>query len=245
MAPTVVLRSPGNVGCHGRGYIACRRRSMSRSVVRSLCVLLILGAASACSSHEPTAPARAPLAAVPSIEPGPGIAAAASASQAVITLARSSYLTHDLTAAATIGPEGGSIEIPVAGARIVFPAGAINEPTHIKMTAKAGWNVAYEFCPHGIVFNLPVALEQDLDFTVAKQSDLRTLQAGYFAQGLEAIFADRGKSIAWVSDVRGVALDSPGNPRRGRFFIYHFSGYIFSTGFAPSDSGGDDTIIQP
>jgi len=109
------------------------------------------------------------------------------------------------------------------------------------MTAKSGQNVAYTFHPHGIVFNLPVTIEQNLDYTAAGATDAGTLQAGYFWRRLNDIYIDQGKSLAQVSEVRHAIVDSSTDPRIVRFFIYHFSGYILSTGFAPTDSGGGDS----
>lgn len=207
---------------------------MSRSSLRVLCVLLAVGVAASCQSHETTAPL------------GANELSRDQTSDAtvhtVVALSRRTYLASDVSASVTIGPEGGEIKIPEAGGRIIVPAGAVSKSWHITMTAKAGWDVAYTFMPHGIVFAVPVTFEQDLDYTAATgMKDVRTLQAGYFGQGLDSIFADAQKSLARVSEVRAVGVDSASDPHVGRFFIYHFSGYIMSSGFAPTDGGGGDS----
>lgn len=215
---------------------------MRRRLLGAVCVLLSLGGANGCSSHETTAP-QAPAA-------NGGGAQALNAgvldpTTEVVSLARSVILSDDITVSATIGPEGGSLSIPEAGGKIIIPAGALRHPTQIKMTARAGRNVVYEFCPHGTVFDVPVTIQQDLDYTVANgMKDLRTLQAGYFQQGLNAIFSDPGKSLARVTELRGVQIDAPAGRWIARFFIYHFSGYIMSSGFAPTDGGSDSTNTQ-
>lgn len=205
------------------------------------CALLVLGVAVACHSRETTAPLGAATDGAISTNALSRDQAVDGTIHTVVALPRKAYLSSDITASATIGPEGGEIEIAAAGAKVIFPAGAVATTRRIRVTAKAGWNVAYEFRPHGIVFAVPLTFEQNLDYTVAAgMKGARTLQAGYFSQGLDTIFADAQKSLARVSEVRGVAIDSSANPLVGRFFIYHFSGYIFSSGFAPTDSGGGD-----
>jgi hypothetical protein len=120
----------------------------------------------------------------------------------------------------------------------VFPAGALSRPTRITMTVKAGWNVAYEFGPHGITFGAPVIVQQDLSYTVAKSAKAAAkVQAGYFERSLDTAFLDPSRSVARVSELRQVTLDHTLNSLVANFYIYHFSGYILSSGFA---SGGGD-----
>ena len=217
---------------------------MSRRWVPAVCALLALGAASACVLDAPVAPtASSTLSAELDASSSRG---GNSATDTVQALKRSIPLTEDLRASATIGPEGGEIVLDDAGGKIVFPAGALRQATRITMIAKAGWNVAYEFCPHGITFDAPVVIVQELGKTVAaSMKDVRTLQAGYYQQGLEAIFVDPGRSLARVTELRNVVLDQPLNPRAAKFYIYHFSGYILSSGFAPGSGGGDETPPVP
>ena len=206
-----------------------------------LCVLLALGVADACYTHEATGPMRAASDGASSANalshdqiPGIGL-------HTVVALSRATYLDKDVSASGTIGPEGGTIEIGAAGVKIIIPPGALSTARRIRMTAKSGWNVAYTFHPHGIVFNAPVTIEQSLDYTAAGAADLGTLQAGYFWRGLDDVYVDEGKSLAKVSELRRAIVDSSTDPRIARFFIYHFSGYIMSSGFAPTDSGGGDS----
>lgn len=216
---------------------------MIRKLLPAVCGVFALGIAIGCGSESVFAP--------PATGHGSAITAPArattgsgDATDTVVALARRSPLDHDISATAVIGPAGGSITLDAAGATIVFPPGALDSPRQIKMTAKAGANVAYEFCPHGITFAVPVVVRQDLTLTQANANDFRTLQAGYFSRGLDAIFVDGAKSLAAVSEIRGVNLDTPSNPRIGTFYISHFSGYIVSTGFA--DGGGSDSsFAQP
>jgi hypothetical protein len=215
-----------------------------RKLVSALCAVVALGIAIGCGSESvlttPTT-TRASASITSQSQTGTG---SAEETDTVLALTRKWPLDHDVTATATIGPAGGSISIDAAGATIVFPAGALESPRQIKMTAKAGAIVAYEFCPHGITFAVPVTVQQDLTVTRASVNDLRTLQAGYYKQSLGAIFVDPGNSIVKVSELRAIDLDKPSNPRFGTFYISHFSGYIVSTGFA-SGGGSDSASSQP
>lgn len=53
-------------------------------------------------------------------------------------------------ASAVIGPEGGTLQV-ASGHKIVFPAGALAEPTTITMTTDRA-SVGVEMQPHGLVF---------------------------------------------------------------------------------------------
>jgi hypothetical protein len=228
------------------GAINNRRLEISmRKLVPALCGAVALGVAIGCGSESvlttPTA-TRTSASITSQSQTGAG---GADETDTVFALTRKSPLDHDVTAIATIGPAGGSISIDAAGATIVFPAGALDSPRQIKMTAKAGATVAYEFCPHGITFAVPVAVQQDLTFTRASANDLRMLQAGYYKQSLGAIFVDPGNSLVTVSELRGIDLDKPINPRFGTFYISHFSGYIISTGFAGGGGESDSASSLP
>jgi len=214
-----------------------------RKLLPALCGVVALGIAIGCGSESVlTTPmaSRGSASIIPSAQAGTGTA---DETDTVVALMRRWPLDHDLTATATIGPDGGSITIDAAGATIVFPAGALDSPRQIKMIAKAGAAIAYEFCPHGISFATPVAVQQNLTFTRASASDLRTLQAGYYRQSLDAIFLDPSSALVKVSELSGIDLDRPSNPRIGTFYISHFSGYIVSTG--AGGGGSDSSSAQP
>ena len=219
---------------------------MSRQLLAALGVAIALGTVYACASDKTLAPSG------PSAR-GSTISADAAHSHrdldptvvTVVALRRSFYLPRDLSASALVGPEGGEITVPLSGATIVFPPGALAQPTRITMTAKAGWNVAYEFAPHGIAFAVPVTVKQDLTLTAAfRMKDATRLEAGYYRDSLSDVLVEPTESLARVSELRRVDLDLPLNPRVAQFYIYHFSGYILSSGFAGSggDSGGDELL---
>ena len=165
-----------------------------------------------------------------------------SGTDTVFVLKRSALLASDISATKLIGPEGGEIRLAGAGARIIFPRGAVKEPTSITMTAKRGWNVAFEFAPHGITFAVAASIEQDLRFTLVGKDDKTgglDLQAGYYTN-LDDSFVDRWKLFARVTEVRRVRKPEPRNPHLVTFPIDHFSGYLMSSGFKGRFGGFDD-----
>ncbi|HET7463157.1 MAG TPA: hypothetical protein VFJ82_18025 [Longimicrobium sp.] len=129
-------------------------------------------------------------------------------------------LGQGFSASATIGSAGGTLRIPAAGVTVTFPSGALAAPVNVSVTAVAGGNVAYQFEPHGLVFQKPVTVAQDLGLTEVVQSLLG-------AQGLEgAYFADASQ----LGDGTVVAQEEiPARVDllrlRMTFPIQHFSGY--------------------
>ena len=216
---------------------------MSRRLLPALGVLLALGAAYACHSDSPLSPSASRGSRLSSSAAQSGRRDVDPSTVAVVALRRSFNLPIDVSASAVIGPEGGEINLWASGAKIVFPAGAMSVPTKITMTAKAGWNVAYEFSPHGIVFAKSVTVQQDLNWTSYGSSG-GNVQAGYYQDSLSAALVGPSLSIARVSELRHVDLDRPLNPDIAKFYIYHFSGYLMSSGFAGSGDDGAD-VPQP
>jgi hypothetical protein len=154
-------------------------------------------------------------------------------------LKRTEPLPDGLSASAVIGPRGGQLFIPRAGLRLDFPSGAVTVPTRITVTALGGRNVAYRFEPHGLVFKLPVSLEQNLRNTEAWKSPLAdAVQGSYF----ERLLVDRTESFAKSLERRGGKLKNS----RGflEFTIEHFSGYMVSTGKGPIDIEVDIDITS-
>jgi hypothetical protein len=158
----------------------------------------------------------------------------------VLALKRPFNLTTDISESAEIGPQGGEININAVGGKIDIPPGALREKVRITITAKAGWNVAYEFLPHGISFDKPVKIQQDLKYTTAyRVKDAKSLTAGYYSANFNSIFLDPWRFFARVSELRHVEVDKPVNPRVAKFYIYHFSGYLMSSGFKGGLGNGD------
>lgn len=207
---------------------------MTRKFLATLGVILALGVSHACGSDKALAPTgqsshgSTDLSRRSRVDFGIDPAV-----QTVVALKRSLYLAQDVSQTAVIGPAGGTIRIAAAGVTVEFPPGAVRARTSVTMTAKAGWDVAYEFAPHGITFAAPVMVQQDLTRTQARSArDAAKVQAGYYPENFGGLFLDKGQSIARVSELRSVDLDYPLNPHAARFYIYHFSGYLMSSGIA-------------
>ncbi|HEV8233946.1 MAG TPA: hypothetical protein VGP84_05085 [Gemmatimonadaceae bacterium] len=218
---------------------------MSRRLLPALGVLLALGAAYACHSDSTLAPSASSGSSLSAGTAQSGRRDVDPATVTVVALRRNFNLPVDVSASAVIGPHGGEIDLWASGARIVFPAGALSAPTRITMTAKAGWNVAYEFSPHGIVFNVPVTVQQDLNWTSFASGNDGMVRAGYYPDSLSAALVGPSLSIARVSELRRADLDRPLNPNIATFDIFHFSGYILSSGFVGGGGDTDGDLPQP
>jgi hypothetical protein len=128
---------------------------------------------------------------------------------------------------AVIDWKGGVLELREAGLRVVVPKGAVSQPTHFSVRTVPGGLVAYEFQPHGIVFAQPLEFEQDLSKTEWGKLDARTvsLEGGYFADPSQVNASD---GTALVNEF--LPADVEVKKHKVRMNIWHFSGYMMSTG---------------
>jgi hypothetical protein len=166
-------------------------------------------------------------------------AAQTTSKQSIRVLRRSDRLTTDLSQTATIGPDGGVLEIPEAGVVVTFPAGAVSEPTEITVTAVSGYRVVYEFAPHGLKFNAPVQITQSLAPTRvrgATEDQLDDLLGGYIVRGRADADAKSGNAMTseqYGITVNGLNGDGVSDENTTvSFNISHFSGYIVGWGIA-------------
>jgi hypothetical protein len=113
-------------------------------------------------------------------------------------------------ASKVIGPEGGVVEL--GGSRLVFPAGAVAQPTEIGMTADAQYQ-GVRLSPHGLVF--PAGAEPVLELRAAGLAADRS--------GLKVVYVDDANQILEVlpTERRGNTVSA---------HLEHFSGYILSGG---------------
>jgi hypothetical protein len=150
---------------------------------------------------------------------------------------RNAALETAQSTSATIGVLGGQMSLPGTGLTLIIPALALTAPTTITVTAVAGSEVAYEFEPHGLQFNVPLIVRQSLDGTSASQQHgviPGVLYGGYFADpsGLDQL-----TGTALVDEVLRVSIDRVLG--MATFSVSHFSGYLLGTGESgPSDGGG-------
>lgn len=120
----------------------------------------------------------------------------------------------------SIGVEGGKIEIPEAGLKIHIPNGALSQTTTITVTALAGSGVAYDFEPHGIVFNKPLIAVQS--FKVVGTT-VPEIQGGYFAANSDVDLVSLKGRIKELTPSETKLLE-----KKVKFNIHHFSGYLLS-----------------
>lgn len=127
---------------------------------------------------------------------------------------RDDPLTRDEIVSQWIGRDGGVIRLRRAGLTVVVPRGALDRATRITVTAPAGDLLGYEFAPHGLQFNRPVTLRQEV---TGNEAD----------GGLEGIYFD-GDLLPEVE----VLEVFPTLTGRGEavFRIDHFSGYAYRRG---------------
>jgi hypothetical protein len=153
--------------------------------------------------------------------------------QAVPVLRRATRLKEGASVTRVIEPAGGTIALPYLGLRVLFPAGAVAAPVAITVTALPGNMIAYSFGPHGLRFQQPVSLEQELGGTQAEKTLLAQshLEGGYFADNADL---DEATGTAMVSEVFPVTVDV--RARTVTFDIAHFSGYLLASGKKDSTS---------
>jgi hypothetical protein len=140
----------------------------------------------------------------------------------VTPLLRAKPLGQSLSASANVGPLGGMLAIPGAGVLVVVPPLALSSEQKITITAVAGSNVAYEFAPHGLKFNLPLIVTQDLSGTQAGRNGLvnpLSLFAGYYPDSTK---------ITSITERLNVNLNLLN--QAATFSVWHFSGYILASG---------------
>jgi hypothetical protein len=126
------------------------------------------------------------------------------------------------TTSATIGIFGGVLALPGAGVVVIVPPFALNAPTTISVTALAGTNVAYEFAPHGIRFNVPLIMTQDLRGTQAGPGgslNPSLISVGYFQDAA---------NVTSVTELLNVGIGFGGTTATAT--LNHFSGYIYAGG---------------
>jgi len=140
----------------------------------------------------------------------------------VTPLLRSQPLPEPVSASAVVGPLGGTLSLPSAGLLVVVPPLALPSEQKITVTAVAGSNVAYEFAPHGLKFNLPLVVTQNLSGTQASRNGLvnpLSLFAGYYPDSTKQTSITESLNVN-VNLLNQVAT----------FSVWHFSGYILASG---------------
>ena len=139
----------------------------------------------------------------------------------VNTLQFAVLLLTDVSRSATIGPEGGTIEIPETGFRLEIPKNAIATPTLITVTAVQGSTVAYEFEPQGIALSKRLIVTQSLSPTSIVSNLIGQSFTGAYFTSRDDIHAD-GTALVHELEPTSTNLLS----LQLQFSIGHFSGYL-------------------
>lgn len=130
-------------------------------------------------------------------------------------------LLTDISRSATIGPDGGTIEIPETGFRLEIPKNAIATPTLITVTAVQGSTVAYEFEPQGIALSKRLIVTQSLSPTSIVSNLIGQSFTGAYFTSRDDIHAD-GTALVHELEPTSTNLLS----LQLQFSIGHFSGYL-------------------
>jgi hypothetical protein len=189
-----------------------RRRLLLLSTV-------FVAAIAACVSDSPVAPPSAPAAPASANASLLGLGG----TTVVTPLHRTVSLSQSLSTSATLGPLGGTLSIPGAGVLVVVPPLALSSTQTITVTAVAGSNVAYEFAPHGLKFNVPLVVTQSLAGTEAGSKNPLVNPLSLFA----GYFPDSTKPTS-ISERLNVNLNLLNQV--ATFTVWHFSGYILASG---------------
>lgn len=131
-----------------------------------------------------------------------------------------------------MGPNGGVIDLPAAGLRITVPKGALLSTVEIRVKTTDDEDIAYEFEPHGLVFLKPLVFSQDLKNTPLDGiKNIGSLRGAYFR--------DVTQLIPGVGAVVNEVIATRLEKNRLEFDIWHFSGYMMSTGRMGTDPDSD------
>lgn len=162
------------------------------------------------------------------------LAAALPQSYVAQGLLRERPLGRSVTVTKTISDdEGGTIQISEADFRLEIPKGALGMPSMtISVTALPGAAVAYTFQPHGVHFVAPLSFVQQLTHTNLHAVKLPTdfqqdISGAYFT---DASLIDPATGIAVVSESTPAEVTGSFSNGKLVFPIWHFSGYMASTG---------------
>ena len=187
--------------------------------------------AGACSeTSEPSAPVRSAQTSASAMNQ---VASTIPNSFLTYGLLRQKPLEEDVVVTKTVSSNGGSIDVPGTDFHLQIPKGAFDGKTMtFTVRALAGSTVAYDFEPHGTVFNVPLKFVQGLGHTNLKGAKPAPgweshLAGAYFPN---ADMVDPETGLAVVTELLPADIDVTWNGSQISFPIWHFSGYLVSTG---------------
>lgn len=142
-----------------------------------------------------------------------------------------SHVAVEERVSSVVGPEGGSLSLPGSDFTMTIPAGGLAAPTLITVISKGGPHVAYDMQPHGLVFQKPVTIVQQLRGTASYgTSEASGIRSAYLSDGNEAIGSD--DSAAPSELAAGATLINGTNnvAETHVWYLNHFSRYILISG---------------
>ena len=139
-----------------------------------------------------------------------------------------SHVDQVRSVSATVGYDGGTLQIPGSDFSITFPRGALSQDTFIRIVSEDNGYVSYDMLPHGLHFNKPVLVTQSLRNTAVYGTPLAlNSYCAYFAKDL----LDLG-GILQALEIETTTIFS--NPNTGRaevevWQLNHFSRYMLAS----------------
>jgi hypothetical protein len=141
----------------------------------------------------------------------------------------SSYDHVSHTVSGTITPWGGVLSIPESDFTVVFPVGAVSQPTVITITSDPDY-VAYKMQPTGITFARPLVATQRLRYTSVAG---RPLTSKLFGAYISDDLLDLSKLLNALEIELSATIYTPGSstiPDTETWLINHFSRYMLASG---------------
>ena len=139
-----------------------------------------------------------------------------------------SHVDQVRSVSASVGYDGGTLQIPGSDFSITFPRGALSQDTFIRIVSEDNGYVSYDMQPHGLRFNKPVLVTQSLRNTAVYGTPLAlNSYCAYFANDL----LDLG-GILQALEIETTTIFS--NPYTGRaevqvWQLNHFSRYMLAS----------------
>jgi hypothetical protein len=135
-----------------------------------------------------------------------------------------------------------TIALEAAGLRVSFPFNSVATPTRVCLTAHAGDLLTYTFEPHGLQFNAPIVVQQELRGTTAFHNPQLAgrIVGGYLLNGVTADVD--GQGVGQFAETFTTAVVDDGDaptrttPARASFTTLHFSGYALASGKTETDT---------
>ncbi len=142
-----------------------------------------------------------------------------------------SHLAVEERVSSFVGPEGGSLSLPGSDFTMTIPGGALPAPTFITVISKGGAHVAYDMQPHGLVFQKPVTVVQQLRRTSSYgTSEGNGIRSAYLSDGNEAIAPDDSATPTELAAGATFFQGTANVAETHVWYLNHFSRYILISG---------------